>query len=115
MRCCLTCFVFQEYVQSLSRRGHLNLLCSLHRFEESLRSCIRDPSHPLNVLFVWESQICILIRVAQTAAGTLLLTQAGLLASLVDLSFIGTKNISSHFVSQKKKKQTKTNQILVLQ
>ena len=81
----------QELVRAMSRRGHLNFFCSLHRFEEPLRMCIRDPSSPLNVLFVWESQMSFLIRVAQTAAGTLLLAQSGLLASVVDLSFVDSR------------------------
>ncbi len=80
-----------EYVQTLSRRGHLNLFCSLSRFEEPLRACVRDVSAPLNVLFVWESQLSLLIRVAQTPGGVLLLSQAGLLASLVDLSFLDSR------------------------
>jgi hypothetical protein len=56
-------------VQTLSRKGHLNLFCSSGRFEEPLRACVRDPSAPLNILFVWESQLSLLIRVAQSAQG----------------------------------------------
>ncbi len=81
----------QDLIKTLSRRGHLNFFCSLQRFEEPLRQCIRDPTHALNVLFVWESQLSLLIRVAQTAAGTLMLAQAGCLASVVDLSFVDSR------------------------
>ena len=80
-----------DLVQILSRKGFINFFSSLRRFEEPLRRCLRDPDHPLNTLFVWESQLSLLIRIAQTPAGTLLLTQGGLLASLVDLAFIDSR------------------------
>lgn len=81
----------QELLKILARRGYIHFFCNLQRFEEPLRACIRDPNHQLNALFVWESQLSFLIRVSESPGGTLLLSEAGLLGSLVDLKFIDSR------------------------
>nr|XP_054774519.1 nuclear pore complex protein Nup205-like [Lytechinus pictus] len=100
-----------DAINSIDRRGHwLSILISkgylshfieeLLRMDQSLQSCLQPNPEPMKALYIYESTLSLLMRVAESANGAQALLQMGLMERLGQCRFIDLRpehhTISSH-------------------
>ncbi|XP_065186434.1 nuclear pore complex protein Nup205-like [Sycon ciliatum] len=90
-----------HWLQFLVRHGYLrHLIDSLVQEDEMLQMALQPNPEPLRALYIYESKMALLTRLAQTANGAQALLQLGLLGKLSECRYLHTRpdlSVSSGF------------------
>ncbi|XP_052809828.1 nuclear pore complex protein Nup205-like [Mya arenaria] len=79
---------FSQWLSFLSSKGYLqHLIDSLSADDEKLMSVLAGGTHSLKVLYLYESKLSLLTRVAETATGASTILRCGVMSQLAACSF----------------------------